>query len=123
MDIKFRFSDGQIITASSKKEAIKKYMIIASQEYGIVDADKKGEGQSQTEMPKSSSMLVIQKKDGSFMSTTSTRKYGHDNVRFTKDIDKADIFFYPARAKGVMNFLKKYNPKLELEVKKLKLSV
>lgn len=120
---KFKFKDGQVVTASSKEDAIKKHKVTAAQNFGVLDADKGGDKRSETEMPKSNAMFVIQRKDGTFMTTNTTIKYGHDDVRFVKDINRADIFFYANRAKGIMNFVKKYNPSFEMEVKKLKLSV
>ena len=108
--------------ASSVEEAKSKHKITAAQNFGVLDADKSGDKRSEIELPKSNAMFVIQRKDGTFM-TNTTIKYGHDDVLFVKDINKADIFFYANRAKGIMNFVKKYNPSFELEIKKLKFSV
>jgi len=119
----YTFKDGTKVIASSVEEAKSKHKVVAAQEFGVLDADKSGDKRSETELPKSNAMFVIQRKDGTFMTTNTTIKYGHDDVRFVKDINKADIFFYANRAKGIMNFVKKYNPSFEMEVKKLKLSV
>ena len=110
------YDDVKIVDTKTNK-------VTAAQNFGVLDADKSGDKRSEIELPKSNAMFVIQRKDGTFMTTNTTIKYGHDDVRFVKDINKADIFFYANRAKGIMNFVKKYNPSFELEVKKLKLSV